>query len=52
MGKTARMVSREEYFDNVLEGLQGASNYVFGRVTGTSRRSARTDYIDKVLKQI
>ena len=52
MGKTARMVSREEYFDNVLEGLQGASNYVFGRVTGTSRRSTRTEYIDKVLKQI
>lgn len=52
MGKTARMVSREEYFNNVLEGLQGASNYVFGRVTGTRRGGSKGDYIDKVLKQI
>jgi hypothetical protein len=52
MGKTARIVSREEYFNNVLEGLQGASDYVFGRITGTSRGGARTDYVDKVLKQI
>ncbi|MFQ6011764.1 MAG: hypothetical protein ACE5KG_06295, partial [Nitrososphaerales archaeon] len=52
MGKTARIVSREEYFNNVLEGLQGSSTYVFGRVTGTSRGGTKSDYIEKVLKQI
>ncbi len=52
MGKTARIVSREEYFNNVLEGLQGASAYVFGRITGTSMGGTRSEYVDKVLKQI
>lgn len=49
----SKAVSRQEYFSHVVEGMQGAANYVQAAVTGTAPVSAETtNQVMRIIEQI
>lgn len=52
MYKTARVLSRQEYFIAVMEALLKAKTEVFGCVTGSSPRADHELTVDRILDQI
>ena len=51
--EASKIVSRQEYFNNVVEGMQAATSYIEAAITGTSPKSSETTaQIQNIVSQI
>ncbi len=52
MYRTARIISRADYFNNVKDAFQVASKEVFARVTGTKPQGGEREVVEEVLASV
>lgn len=52
MYKTARVVSREDYFNHVMEGYQTASQNILARVTGKKPHESEKEMVEHLISTI
>ena len=51
MIKTTRLLTRVQYFNEVIDGIRDAKNEIFGSITGAKPKGSRV-YFDKLLKEL
>jgi hypothetical protein len=52
VAKTARMISRQEYFNEVIFGIERAEREILGVVTGTRPAGDSTSSVEAILTKI